>query len=126
MTYSELLIEMSKSDRDELRSRLTAIMEHMLKLSHLQHLVSRNVRLWTSTILRERREIIALIKKHPGLKSLLTQDLLATEAYKNALAAITPEFPEVRSFPGSCPYSLAEVAGDKVMDALKKKYSRPF
>ena len=117
-TYSEQLIEMSKSDRDELQSRLARIMEHLLKVGHLHHLLSQNERLWVGTIRRERQETVRVLDRHPGLKHLLTQEFV-NQAYRESLAAVKPEFPET-TFPGCCPYAVAEVLGREVMQSLGK------
>ena len=57
-TGSELLVEMSRSDRKELKSHLATIMQHMLKLEHLPHLVSYNQRIWKNTLVREQSKVL--------------------------------------------------------------------
>jgi hypothetical protein len=117
-TYSELTIEMSKSDRDELRSRLVIVMEHLLKCDHPRRLLSHNERLWRGTIRRERRDILTLLKKHPGLKVDVNQEFV-DKTYTDALAEVTAEFPAT-TFPRSSPYTLEQVVGDEVMNMLER------
>ena len=117
-THSELTIEMSKSDRDELRSRLVVVMEHLLKCDHLPRLLPHNGRLWTSTIRRERGDILTLLKKHPGLKGDVSQEFV-DETYTDALAEVVAEFPET-TFPRTSPYTLEQVVGDEVIKVLAR------
>ncbi len=50
-TYQELLTEMSKSEIRELESRLSVIIEHLLKIQHVKGQIGLdNLRGWTKSV----------------------------------------------------------------------------
>ena len=117
-TSYDLMMEMSKSDHNELESRLSTVVQHMLKLDNLPHLLSYNSRIWQNTIGRERGVILDLLdNRKPGLKPQLTQELV-NKAYKVARAKVSAEFPRP-GYHATCPYSLEEVVGSDVFSLLK-------
>ena len=71
-TYFELMTEMSKSDLQELESRMIVLIEHLLKSGHVAGQVAHdNLRGWNQTVRNQRRDLAAHIKANPGLKSKL-------------------------------------------------------
>ena len=91
-TSYDLMVEMSKSDQNELESRLCTVIQHMLKLEHLPHLLPYNLRIWKNTIEREQSRLLRLLKtRKPGLKPQLTQDLV-NNAYRLAQAKVSRNF----------------------------------
>ena len=110
---------MSKSDRRELESRLSTIMQHLLKLEYLPHLFSYNQRIWKNTIGRERGNLLALLgDRKPGLKPQLNEELVY-DAYEDALAEVVAEFPQTE-FPQSCPYVVDQVVGKEISELLTR------
>ena len=110
---------MSKSDRKELESRLSTIIQHLLKLEHLPHLYSYNQRVWKNTIGRERGNLLALLDdRKPGLKPRLNEELIS-KSYKDALAEVVAEFPRTE-FPRSCPYVVDQVVGKEISELLTR------
>ena len=110
---------MSKSDRKELESRLSTIIQHLLKLEHLPHLYSYNQRVWKNTIGRERGNLLALLDDRKlGFKPRLNEELIS-KASKEALAEVVAEFPKTE-FPRSCPYFVDRVAGKEVSELLTR------
>ncbi|HTX34849.1 MAG TPA: DUF29 family protein [Bryobacteraceae bacterium] len=88
----------------ELDSRLTVLIEHLLKLAHVSGQVARdNFRGWNQTVRNQRRDLVAHIKANPGLKSKLTEELLVLTA----------------AFPSSRRLSLDEIVGQEVVLALE-------
>jgi hypothetical protein len=64
---AEEIESLGKSDRRELASRLSVIIEHLVKLEHSS---ARNPRRkWRQTILRERREIVRILSDSPSLRN---------------------------------------------------------
>lgn len=68
---AEEVESLGRSQRHELRSRISTIIEHLLKLEHSP--ASDPRRGWMETIARERAEIELLLDDSPSLKSEITQ-----------------------------------------------------
>ncbi len=62
---------MGRNEKRELKSRLTTIIEHLLKLKYWISEKKYNQRGWCNTIIEQRREIKFLLKGSPSLKKLL-------------------------------------------------------
>ena len=117
-TYFELITEMSKSDLQELESRLTVLMEHSLKIGHVTGRVAHdNVRGRNHTVRNQRRDLAAHIRANPGLKSKLTGQML-DKVYRVALAKVKTEF-RTTPFPLSRQLSLDEIVGPELVATLK-------
>lgn len=117
-TYFELVTDMSKSDLQELESRLTVLIEHLLKLAHVTGQAPRdNFRGWNQTVRNQRRDLAAHIKANPGLKSKLTEELL-DDIYRVALAKSKTEF-RGAAFPSARRLSLDEIVRPEVVLALE-------
>jgi hypothetical protein len=63
---AEEIESLGRSERRELRSRISVIIEHLVKLGHSPAPDPRND--WQDTILRERAEIEALLEDSPSLR----------------------------------------------------------
>lgn len=117
-TYFELISEMSKSDLQELESRLTVLIEHLLKITHVTGQVAHdNLRGWNQTVRNQRRDLAAHIRDNRGLKSKLTEQML-DKAYRIALANVKTEY-RTMPFPPARQLSLDEIAGPEIAMALK-------
>jgi hypothetical protein len=118
-TYFELITEMSKSDLQELESRIVVLMEHLLKIGHVTGQVAHdNSRGWNQTVRNQRRDLAAHIKANPGLKSKLTEQML-DKVYRIAVANVKTEY-RTTSFSSSRQLSLEDVVGPEIVLALKR------
>lgn len=82
----ESLIEeiesMGRKDKKELKSKLTTLIEHLLKINYWQSEKANNARGWRQTIVEQRRQIQYLLEESPSLRGLLAEMWL--ECYTNA------------------------------------------
>ncbi len=100
----EFLSETTIRDRRELRSRLSVLLLHLLKIRFQPERLSAS---WVSTILVQQNEIGSLFEDIPSLRG--RADSIAVQAYRNAvrLAARETGLPVAR-FPASMPWSVTE------------------
>lgn len=92
VAVAEEIEQMSRSDAHELRSRITQILEHLLKLDiPSDPLLERNSRGWRASIARQRIEIADLLEESPSLKAQITPELLA-KCYRNAVSVVETEY----------------------------------
>lgn len=82
----ESLIEevesMGKREKKELKSRLTTLIEHLLKLEYWESEKANNARGWRQTVVEQRRQIQYLLEESPSLNILLAE--VWTQCYGNA------------------------------------------
>jgi hypothetical protein len=100
----EFLSEMTIRDRRELRSRLTVLLLHLLKVQFQPERLSAS---WVSTILVQQNEIRSLFEDIPSLGS--RAGAIAEQAYRDAsrLAARETGLPASRFAP-AMPWTVAE------------------
>jgi hypothetical protein len=100
----EFLTEVTIRDRRELRSRLTVLLLHLLKVRFQPERLSTS---WVSTILVQQNEIGSLIEDIPSLGS--RADAIAAQAYRDAirLAARETGLPASR-FAQTMPWTVTE------------------
>lgn len=101
---AEYLTEMTVRDRRELRSRLTVLLQHLLKMQLQPERMSAS---WGRTILEQQREVGQIIE---GIPSLGAQaDAFAAAAYPDAIkaAALETGLPASR-FPAQSPWTVAQ------------------
>ena len=100
---------LGKQQRQELRSRLSIALGHLLKWEYQPQCRSRS---WLATLRIQRRDITCLLKDSPSLKPYLEQAV--KDAYDNGrdLAMAETDLPGSR-FPVESPYSF-DVALDAV------------
>ncbi|MBW4481653.1 MAG: DUF29 domain-containing protein [Tildeniella torsiva UHER 1998/13D] len=101
----EEIESLGKQQRQELRSRLSVLLGHLLKW-HFQP--QQRSRSWLATLRVQRRDILRLLDENPSLKPYLEEAL--ADAYANArdLAMGETNLPKA-TFPLGFPYSLAEI-----------------
>ncbi|MEB3337675.1 MAG: DUF29 domain-containing protein [Leptolyngbyaceae bacterium] len=94
---------MGRNEKRELKSRLTVLIEHLLKLKYWTEEKEANARGWRSTVVEQREQLLDLLKDSPSLKIVLENIFL--DCYENARKnnirkyAISPQlFPEQVSF----------------------------
>ena len=100
---------LGKQQRQELRSRLSIVLGHLLKWEFQPECRSRS---WLATLRIQRRDITRLLKDNPSLKPYLEHAI--EDAYDNGrdLAIAETDLPGSR-FPVECPYEF-----DVALDAM--------
>lgn len=73
---------MGRREKRELASRLTVIIEHLLKLTYWLTEKEYNAQGWRITIIEQRRQVQRLLKDSPSLKRLVPESLL--DCYQSA------------------------------------------
>ena len=112
----EELASMGASEYNELESRLTILIAHLLKWQfQYQQLSTRWQEFkgdsWRSTIIEQRTRIAKRLRKSPGLKTNLPEIL--SEAYEDALElAIKETRLPASTFPSECPYTVEQLLND--------------
>ncbi len=112
----EELASMGTSERNELESRLTILIAHLLKWQfQYQYLSDKwkefDGRSWRATIIEQRVRLRKRLRKSPGLKANLPE--ITLEAYEDALElAIKETQLSAATFPSECPYTLEQLLDD--------------
>jgi hypothetical protein len=100
----DLLDAMARSNRHELRSRLTVLLQHLLKARFQPARMSRS---WARTILHQQQEIQAALEDYPSLAREV--ETIAARAYRDAVARAAQETSlDERGFPPTSPWTVAE------------------
>jgi hypothetical protein len=101
----EEIESLGKQQRQELRSRLSLLIGHLLKWEYQPQYRSRS---WLATLRIQRLDTNELLEDNPSLKPYLEEAL--GRAYLKAveLAVKETDLPS-RSFPTNCPYLLSEI-----------------
>ncbi|WP_428353554.1 DUF29 domain-containing protein [Methyloprofundus sp.] len=100
---------MGRSEKRELDSRLTVLLVHLLKW---QYQPIRRGRSWQLTIKGQRINFSETLYENPSLKPQLG-DILK-RAYAKSIVKVSQETAiEEQVFPGSCPWTLAQILDDK-------------
>ncbi len=101
----EELESMGRSEKRELESRLTVLLQHLLKWKYQPN---RRGKSWELTIKGQRSRFLRVLQENPGLKSKLEGCLL--NAYQDAVVEAAKEtgFDE-NVFPETCPWRWEEI-----------------
>lgn len=100
---AEEIESMGRSERHEIRRRLTVLIEHLLKLRYSPDEAPRGG--WRRTVMTQRCEILAVIKDSPSLRDWPAQIL--DEAWRAARRQAASD-DSVRGLPDACPFDLDE------------------
>jgi len=104
----EEIEDMGKRQKQDLRSRLTVLLMHLLKWQHQPMLQGKS---WASTIKIQRFEIQAHLADNPSLKHGL--DEIIDRAYQGAVLGAEHETGlPVAAFPRECPWTFEQVMDD--------------
>lgn len=104
----EEIESMGRSERKELKSRFTTLIEHLLKIKYWQAEKANNARGWRQTIVEQRRQIEYLLEESPSLKGLLTE--IFSECYVNARKDIQKKYElDAEIFPSEPEFSLEDI-----------------
>lgn len=107
----EEIESMGKSERKELKSRLTVLIEHLLKIKFWQSEKANNARGWRQTIVEQRRQIEYLLSDSPSLKGLLAE--IWFECYVNARKDIIKKYElDAEIFPTEPAFSLEDILNE--------------
>jgi hypothetical protein len=102
---AEELEGMARSDRREIRTRLTVLLVHLLKYAAQPRRRSTG---WLATIGEQRTQITTVIDDSPSLRSFPAAVLEQCYAEARSRAALETRLPE-SPFPEHCPFELALV-----------------
>lgn len=104
----EEIESMGKSERKELKSRLTTLIEHLLKIKYWQAEKPKNARGWRQTIVEQRRQIEYLLEDSPSLRALLAE--LFSECYINARKDLLRKYElDAEIFPSEPAFTLLDI-----------------
>jgi hypothetical protein len=104
----EEIESMGRSEKKELKSRFTILIEHLLKIKYWQAEKANNIRGWRQTIVEQRRQIEYLLEDSPSLRGLLAE--LLSECYLNARKDILKKYElEAGLFPSEPEFSLEDI-----------------
>lgn len=102
----EEIESMGRSEKRELESRLTVLLQHLLKWKYQP---ARRGKSWELTIKGQRVDFLKVLKENPGLKSKLSGCLI--DAYQLAVIRASEETGlDEDVFPLNCPWSFEEIA----------------
>lgn len=99
----EEIEEVSRSDKRELMSRLTLLLQHLLKW---QFQPERQSGSWRATIVTQRDDLADLLEQSPSLRNDLSSGL--DKAYARAVKRARIET-RVERFPDACPFSVEQI-----------------
>jgi len=102
---AEEIESLGRSARSEVRSRMTVLLQHLLKWEYQPEARSNS---WAASILEQRQRIADAIEESPSLRSYPA--LVVEKEYRIARlrAAGDTDLP-VELFPADCPYSSADI-----------------
>jgi hypothetical protein len=104
----EEIDSMGKSQRKEHKTRLTVLIEHLLKLQYWTTEKEYNVRGWLNTIVEQRRQITYILADSPSLKPVLNDIFL--DCYQDARSDTLRKYQlPATLFPQESPFCLLEV-----------------
>jgi hypothetical protein len=104
---AEEIESVGNSQKRELVSRLTVLLQHLIKWQYQPALRGKS---WRATIRVQRRDISYLMQSNPSLKSVLPEAI--GQAYGTAVIKAEAETDIAESvFPGVCPWTF-----DQIMD----------
>jgi hypothetical protein len=107
----EELESMGKSDKKELKSRITTLIEHLLKIKYWQSEKANNARGWRQTIVEQRRQLEYLLEDSPSLRGLLAEIWL--ECYVNARKDLIKKYElDAEIFPSEPAFSLEDILNE--------------
>jgi hypothetical protein len=100
---------LGRQQRQELRNRLSVLLEHLLKWECQPQFRSRS---WQATIRIQRIDVAELLEENPSLQPYL-QEALHKAYLKGVVLAVRETNLPDRTFPAECPYRLSEILDDR-------------
>ena len=109
---AEEIESLSRSDKRQLKNRITEIIEHKLKLFLLTGFDREsNERGWNNSIRHQRHGIESLFDESPSLRSRLTPEYLAECYRKGAKDFAAGDFGCYAKAPRTCPFTWEAILG---------------
>ena len=96
---------MGKSEKRELRNRMSVLLAHLLKW---QYQPERQGNSWRRTIKEQRKAILDCLDETPSLKPDMQDPRWWERVWADAISAILKEV-ELDGLPESCPWAFAEI-----------------
>ncbi|MEH1893137.1 MAG: DUF29 domain-containing protein [Nostoc sp.] len=112
----EELVDLGKAEKNALKSNLTILLAHLLKL-RVQYDVPDSMKVsWYSSILEHRQRVLNNLADTPSLKSFLLEavEKAYPDAHKLAikegkLAKFGVRIPQESEYPTACPFSIDQI-----------------
>jgi hypothetical protein len=105
LNIAEELDDVGNEQYEKLESALRIILLHLLKWDHQPERRSRG---WCSSIAVQRKRVLRVLRKNPGLKPVVQEAI--TEAYETArIEAAAQTLLEEDLFARECPYAWSEI-----------------
>lgn len=102
---AEELSDVGNELRDKLESSIAVLTMHFLKWDYQ---AERRSRSWALSVAEQRRRILRLLKRNPGLKSVLHEAIVEGYADGRGRALLEAELP-ASALPLDCPYSFDDL-----------------
>lgn len=112
----EELSDLGKSEKNALKSNLTILLAHLLKLMVQQDVPDMMKGSWYSSVLEHRQRVLNNLADTPSLKSFLVEAI--EKAYPDArkiaikegkLAKLGIRMSEESEYPATCPFSIEQI-----------------
>ena len=108
---AEEIESVGRSDRREIRNRLTVLLAHLLKW---QFQPKRRGSSWSSTIWEQRLQVNSILEDSPSLQPFFAEAL--DTSYKHARDKAAQETRlQLRNLPVECPYTLDQILSEKFL-----------
>jgi hypothetical protein len=105
LNIAEEIDDVGNEQYDKVESALRVVLLHLLKWDHQ---AERRSRSWWASITVQRKHVLRVLKKNPGLKPLIDEAIV--EAYEDArIEAIAQTSLDGDEFPLDCPYTWQEI-----------------
>jgi hypothetical protein len=108
---AEEIESIGKSDRRELRNRLSVLVMHLLKWRYQSGFRSTS---WSGTVREQRQQIKALLDESPSLRPQLADELATIYEWGRTKAAGETGMPE-STFPAKCPFKPAQILDENFL-----------
>lgn len=105
---SEEIESLGRSERHEIRNRLSVLLLHLLKWAYQPEARSSG---WKGTIIEQRSRLSDLISENPSLHDLPANALAKEYRIARLKAADETNLPE-EGFPLECPFTIGEISDD--------------
>ena len=105
LNLAEELSDVGNAQLDKLESSIALLTQHILKWEHQPE---RRTVSWQASVSEQRRRIVRVLKKNPGLKSKLVEALQEGYADGRDRAVAETTLPYAH-FPEQCPYTFDEM-----------------
>jgi Domain of unknown function DUF29 len=115
----EELADLGKSEKNALKSNLTILLAHLLKLK-VQHNVPESMKgSWYGSVLEHRQRVLNQLTDTPSLANFLAEIL--EKAYldgrklaikEGQLAKLGVPIPEEQDYPQTCPFSIEQILNE--------------